>query len=52
MLKAVWADPRVRLAVRTDVAPPDRLPTKPGAPALAAAVTGALAIGRRLLGWS
>lgn len=52
LMKAVWADPRVRLAVRKDLAPPDQVPTKPGAPALAAEVTVALAIVRRLLGWS
>jgi IS5 family transposase len=52
LVKAVWADPRVRLAVRKDLAPPDRVPIKPGAPALAAEVTVALAIVRRLQGWS
>jgi IS5 family transposase len=52
LIKAVWADPRVRLAIRKDLAPPDQLPAKPGAPALAAEVTVALAIVRRLLGWS
>ncbi len=52
LMKGVWADPRVRLAVRKDLAPPDQLPAKPGAPALAAEVTVALAIVRRLLGWS
>jgi IS5 family transposase len=51
-MKAVWADPRVRLAVRKDLAPPDRLVAKAGAPALAAEVTVALAIVRRLMGWS
>lgn len=52
LMKAVWADPRVRLTVRKDLAPPDQLPDKPGAPALAAEVTVALAIVRRLQGWS
>lgn len=52
LMKAVWADPRVRLAVRKDLAPPDQLPDKPGAPALAAEVTVALAIVRCLQGWS
>lgn len=52
LMKAIWADPRVRLAVRKDLAPPDQLPAKPGAPALAAEVTVAFAIVRRLMGWS
>lgn len=52
MLKAVWAEPRVQLAVRKDLASPDRLPSKLGAPALAAEVTVALAIVRHLMGWS
>jgi len=52
LMKAVWAAPRVRLAVHKDLAPPDQVPTKPGAPALAAEVTVALAIVRRLMGWS
>lgn len=52
LMRAVWADPRVRLAVRKDLAPPDQVPTKPGAPALAAEVTVALAVIRRLMGWS
>ena len=52
LLKAIWADARVRLAVRKDLAPPDRLAAKAGAPALAAEVTVALAVVRRLMGWS
>jgi len=51
LLAAVWADARVRWAVRRDLAP-RRRGTKPGAPALAASVTVAFAVVRRLMGWS
>lgn len=52
LLEALWRDARVRLAVRRDLAPPQRLSAKPGAPALAAYVTVAFAVVRRLMGWS
>jgi IS5 family transposase len=51
LLAAVWADKRIQLAVRQDLAPPTKLAAKTGAPALAAQVTVSLAVVRRLMGW-
>ena len=51
LLQAVYADARVQLALRHDLAP-RRTAKKPGAPALPANVTVGLAVVRRLMSWS
>jgi hypothetical protein len=52
VLAEVFADPRVRLAMRHDLAPPSTQASWNGAPALALVPTGCLAVVRRLMGWS
>ena len=52
LLQAVWADARVRLALRHDLAPPTKRAAQLGAPAVPAQVTLNLAVVRRLMSWS
>jgi len=52
VLAAVFADPQVQLALRHDMIPVDSQAAWNGCPALAAVVTGCLAVVRRMMGWS